>query len=373
MPPSRSSKPRGAHGSVPSIRTVAERAGVSPSTASRAFRADGYTSEATRARVLQAARELEYEPHHGARSLRSRSSNMVGLVIQDITNPFYSYVAKGISAVMRRNGLVLLLSDSEEEREREAESLRGMLGARVDGLVITPTVGNADVLELLQRQRVAIVQVDRTIPGVISDTVLIDNFGGAYAATRHLLDLGHREIAVVAGPHTLTTGRERLAGFRAAMRDADVSVPEGYVKISHFRREDSYAAANELLDASPRPTALFAQNNALVEGVLGVIHERGLSVPGDVAVIGFDDPPWAELAAPALTVVRQPAHTIGVTAAELLVRRMRDRDGDPSPTNIVIAPTLVVRGSCGDVPDPDPRALVRTGQSSSFVAAKTVG
>jgi LacI family transcriptional regulator len=367
MPASPPRKSTGDHRSLPSIRTVAERAGVSPSTASRAFRADGYTSEATRARVLQAARELEYEPHHGARSLRSRSSRMVGVVIQDITNPFYSYVAKGIAEVMRENRLVLLLSDSEEEREREAESLRGMLGARVDGLVITPTVGNADVLELLQRQHVAIVQVDRTIPGVLSDTVLIDNFGGAYAATRHLLDLGHRAIAVVAGPDALTTGRERLAGFHAAMRDAGVSVPAEHVRVSHFRREDSYAAANELLDATPRPTAIFAQNNALVEGVLGVLHERGIRVPDEVAVIGFDDPPWAELVAPALTVVRQPAHTIGVTAAELLVRRMRDRDADASPTNIVIAPTLIVRGSCGATPDPNPRTLVTTGQASAFV------
>ena len=294
---------------------------------------------------------------------------MVGVVIQDITNPFYSSVAKGIAEVMRRNGLVVLLSDSEEEREREAESLRGMLGARVDGLVITPTAGNADVLELLQRQRIEIVQVDRTIPGVLSDTVLIDNFGGAYAATRHLLDLGHREIGVVAGPESATTGRERLAGFHAAMHDAGVPVPEQHVKVSDFRRENSYAAATELLDTTPRPTALFAQNNALVEGVLGVLRARGLVVPREVAVIGFDDHPWAELVSPALTVVRQPAHTIGVTAAELLVRRMRDRDDDPTPTNIVIAPTLVVRGSCGGVPNANPRRLVRTGQTSLFVTA----
>jgi LacI family transcriptional regulator len=319
--------------------------------------------------VLQAARELEYQPHHGARSLRSRSSKMVGVVIQDITNPFYSSVAKGIAQVMRQNGLVVLLSDSEEQREREAESLRGMLGARVDGLVITPTAGNADILELLQRQRIEIVQVDRTIPGVVSDTVLIDNFGGAYAATRHLLDLGHRQIGVVAGPEVLTTGRERLAGFRAAMHDAGVAVSEDHVKVSDFRREDSYAAATELLDATPRPTAIFAQNNALVEGVLGILRTRGLVVPDDVAVICFDDTPWAELASPALTVVRQPAHTIGVTAAELLVRRMRERDGDPTPTNIVIAPTLIVRGSCGDFPDANPRSLVRAGQTSHFARA----
>jgi LacI family transcriptional regulator len=347
---------------------VAERAGVSPSTASRALRGNGYASAETRERVLRAARELEYQPHHGARSLRSRSSKMVGVVIQDITNPFYSSVAKGIAEVMRLNGLVVLLSDSEEEREREAESLRGMLGARVEGLVITPTAGNADVLELLQRQGIELVQVDRTIPGVVSDSVLIDNFGGAYGATRHLLDLGHRAIGVVAGPETITTGRERLAGFLAAMRDAGIAVPAEHVKVSDFRRESSFAAATDLLGSHPRPTAIFAQNNALVEGVLSVLASRSLTVPNDVAVLCFDDTPWAELASPALTVVRQPAHTIGATAAELLVRRMRERDGDASPTQIVIAPTLVVRGSCGGAPEAIPRRLVRAGQASLFVA-----
>lgn len=357
----------GDHTRLPSIRTVAEHAGVSPSTVSRVLRADSYVSAATRERVLQAVRELEYEPHFAARSLRSQSSKMVGVVIQDVTNPFYSFMAKGIAEVMRRSGLVLLLSDSEEEREREAESLRVMLRARVDGLVITPTAGNADVMQLLQRQRVAIVQVDRTIPGVLSDTVLIDNYGGAYAATRHLIELGHREIGVVAGPRSLTTGRERLAGFRAAMRDAGVPVAEEHVKISDFRRESAYRLAGELLSASPRPRAVFAQNNALVEGLLAVVRERGYQVPRDLAVLGFDDPPWAELASPPLTVVRQPAQTIGVTAAELLVRRMRDRELDPSPTHIVIAPTLIVRGSCGDVPDAHARTLTTSGQESAFV------
>ncbi len=170
------------------------------STASRVLRGRGYASDATRERVLRAARELEYEPHHAARSLRSRSSGMIGVVIQDVTNPFYSFVAKGIADVMRRNGLVVISSDSEESDDREAESLRVMLRTRVEGVIVTPTAGDGAVLQLLQRQGISIVQVDRTIAGVSSDTVVIDNYGGAYAATRHLIDLGHTAIAVAAGP-----------------------------------------------------------------------------------------------------------------------------------------------------------------------------
>jgi DNA-binding LacI/PurR family transcriptional regulator len=337
-------------GQLPSIRSVASRAGVSPSTASRVLRGAGYASDGARERVLAAAKDLGYEPHLAARMLKSRSSQTIGVVIQDITNPFYAFLAKGIADTVRKHGYVLMLSDSEEDRVREAESLRAMLGARVAGVIIAPTVGNAEVLRLVQRYSIALVQVDRTIPQVNADSVLIDNFGGGYAGTEHLVQLGHSDIGVIAGPRTLTTGRERLLGFEAAMQAASVPVQPQLVKTSDFRRETGAALARELLDLPTPPSAIFAQNTILAESLLLVLNERGMRVPDDIAVVGFDDPPWAVLASPPLTVVRQPAYTIGATAADLLLRRLTHPKLDTSPTSIVLSPTLVVRGSSGAHP-----------------------
>jgi LacI family transcriptional regulator len=348
------------------LKAVAERAGVSLSTASRALRGDENVSAASRDRVLTAARELGYEPHFAARALRTRSSAMVGAVIQDVTNQFYSYVARGVTSVIRNSSYLLLLTDSEEDRGREAEILRMLLRARVEGVIIAPTVGNEDVLRLLQRQSVAIVQFDRVVD-VATDTVNVDNYHGAFAATKHLLDLGHRSIGVITGPQNVTTGQERLAGFRGAMKAHGVPVREEHVKVSDFRRESGGPLASELLEAEPVPTALFVQNNALAEGVMGFMRERGIRIPDDLALLVFDDPSWAALVTPPLTVVQQPAFTIGVTAAELLLRRMRGENRESAPTKIVIMPTLLVRGSCGGAPDPRPKPLVVTGDRARFV------
>jgi LacI family transcriptional regulator len=331
----------------PSIKEVAKHAGVSPSTASRVLTRRGYTSLDARIRVERAAQELGYEPHLAAQALKSRSSRMVGLVIQDITNPFYSFVAKGIADVMGRAGFVLLLSDSREDREQEAESLRVMMRSRVGAVIVTPTLGNAEALQSIQQRGIALVQIDRTVPHVVSDTVVIDNFAGSYAAMKHLLDLGHTRIGVIAGPWQHSTGRLRLLGSRAAMQERKVPMRDNYVKASDFSRDTGYLVAGELLDENPRPTAVFAHNNVLAESLLTVIAERKLRVPEDVAVVGFDDPPWAQLVSPPLTVIRQPAYEIGATAAELLVRRFTRSEAATTPVNILLQPSLVVRESCG--------------------------
>jgi DNA-binding LacI/PurR family transcriptional regulator len=334
--------------SFPSITQVAKLAGVSPSTASRVLAQRGYRSTEARKRVERAAQELGYEPHLAAQTLKTQASRMVAVVIQDITNPFYAFVAKGIADVTRRSGFAVLLADSQEDREREEESLRIMVQSRVAGIIIAPTARSAVALRAAQQRGIAIIQIDRTVPNVLSDTVLVDNFAGAYSATKYLLDLGHTRIAVITGPRSLTTGRARLQGFEAAMKERGVVINRRYVKVSDFRRDTADSLARELLDEKPPPTAVFAHNNILAESTLAAIAERKLRVPRDVAVIGFDDPPWAQLAFPPLTVVRQPAYEMGAIAADLLIRRLAHVRGDEAPMHVVLQPSLVVRGSqCG--------------------------
>lgn len=339
-------------GRFSSIKHVAERAGVSPSTASRVLRDSGYASDTARLKVLQAANELGYEPDLAARMLKSRSSAILGVEIQDITNPFYASVASGIADRSRAAGYVPLLSDSQEDPGREAENLRVMLRTRVAGLIITPTMANAALLRRFSRHRIPFVQADRLAPGVESDAVLVDNAGAAREATQHLINLGHRRIGVIAGPPALTTGRERIEGVEQAMRANGLELDRRYLKTSDYRRDSGALLAHELLDERPRPTAVFTHNNVLAERLLAVLAERRLTVPDDIAVVTFDDESWMRLVSPPLTVIRQPAHRMGAIAADLLLRRLSGADSDPTPTRVHLDVGLIVRGSCG-APTPD--------------------
>lgn len=345
--PEELSEPRPDAARFPVIKEVAALAGVSPSTASRVLTQRGYASAAARQRVEEAARSLGYEPHLAAQTLKTQASRMAGVIIQDITNPFYAYVAKGIADVTRRSGLSFLLADSQEQRDREEENLRLMVQSRVAGVIVTPTSRSGNALRSVQQRGIVVIQIDRTVRGITSDIVVVDNASGAHLATNHLLALGHTRIGVIAGPRTLTTGRERLRGFQAAFEEAGILLPPCYIKLSDFRRESAVALARELLAEDPPPTAIFAHNNVIAESVLTVIRERGLRIPDDVAVVGFDDPPWTQLVSPPLTVVRQPAYEMGAMAADLLVRRLTGTSKFDSPAHVVLQPTLIVRGSCG--------------------------
>jgi DNA-binding LacI/PurR family transcriptional regulator len=331
----------------PTLKQVAERAGVSTSTASRAISSTGYTSGEARDRVLQAARELGYEPDLAARTLKFRSSSILGVEIQDITNPFYAALATGINDVARAAGYVPLVIDSQEDPRREAENLRVMLQTRVAGLIIVPTLSNVGLLRRFQRHGIPLVQLDRLVPQVATDSVLADDFGGALEGTRHLIGLGHTRIGVIAGPRGLTTGRQRLAGFEQAMKEHGIPIDERYIKVSDYRSETGGRLARELLDERPRPTAIFTHNNVLAENLLGALAECQVSIPDDVAVITFDDPSWARLVTPPLTVIQQPAHTMGSVAADLLLKRIRSPSTEPALTRVELSATLIVRGSCG--------------------------
>jgi LacI family transcriptional regulator len=327
------------------IKEVAARAGVSTSTASRVLSGRGYSSAGSRSRVLKAAEELGYEPHIGASALKSQASQIVGVAIQDMSNPFYVDLVRGINEATHAASYVPLLFDSEESSEREAEILRVMLRVRVAGVIIAPSMTNLDLLRRVQEHDIPIVQVDREAPGLSLDSVLVDNFAGAYEATEHLLRLGHTRVGVIAGPPTLTTGRQRLLGFEQAMRDHGIELDPRYVKVSDYRAYTGAALARELIEEQPRPTAIFAHNNVLAERLLLALRDAGLRVPDDIAVVGFDDVGWARLVSPSLTVVRQPAYTIGRMAAEILLRRLAGNQ-DP-PVQSLLKAELVLRGSCG--------------------------
>jgi len=328
---------------VPTIGDVARRAGVSVSTAGRALSGYGYAKQETRQRVLAAAEELGYVPNHIARSLRSRSTKMVGLLIADVENSFYSVIAKNVESVLKETGNHVVLCNHNDDPRQESEYLTLLESMDVDGLIITPTPQNRRHLERLQNKGMVIVQIDRRVKGLRSDAIVVDNERITTQAVSHLIECGHTRIGMLTGPVRVTTARERLVGYQQALAGHGLPFRPELLRAGSFRRDHAVQDATELITADPRPTALFAANNILAEACVQALVARRLRVPDDMSLLAFDDLPWMTLMNPQVTTVRQPIADMARTAADLLRRRLGGRP--ESPTTVVFDAELVLRDS----------------------------
>jgi LacI family transcriptional regulator len=331
------------------VQDVAKRAGVSTATVSRVLNGYPFVSEAARGRVRRAVDELNYQPSRLARQLRVGSTQMLGLLISDIANPFSSSVTRGVEDYAWERGYSLILCDSDEDPVREERSLNTFLAQRVDGVIASPISEESRAgWDALIDHGIPIVAMDRRLRGMPVDMVLADNISGARQAVELLLDLGHRRIGLVGGPPYVSTARERQFGYEQALTGRGLPVDTVLIRTGDMRQPSGRIAAEELLSLQPRPTALFCFNNLMTLGALEAIRARRLRIPDDLSVIGFDDMPWATILDPPLTAVAQPAYELGRTAAELLLRRV----ADPSlaPSEIRLPTRLVVRASCGPAP-----------------------
>jgi LacI family transcriptional regulator len=333
---------------MPTMNDVARAAGVSVATVSRALSNDGAgVSPALRERVLAAVAELDYHPNHLPRNLRARSSRTIGLVISDIDNPFFTAIARGAEDVAHRHGYTMVLSNTDEDPEREAICLQTMAAERAAGVVLASTGVHTSGVRRLISTGIPVVALDRRISGAHVDTVVVDNETAAYEAVRHLASLGHRRVAMVGGPGKVSAIREREAGYERAVRDRGLE--RGLLRQGDLREPGGRRATLELLREPERPTAIFSVNNLTTIGVLHALRELGLRAPDDVSVIGFDDIPTGDLLDPPLSVVRQPTYQLGARAAELLLRRVAQPDAPVQ--EVVLAASLVLRPSSGPVPD----------------------
>jgi LacI family transcriptional regulator len=329
------------------VAIVAQRAGVSAATAARVLSGKGYASEGARRAVLDAAREIGYVPNHIARSLRTRRTMLAGLLIGDVENSFYSVIAKNVESVAKDAGYQVVLCNSNDDAVTEAQYLRLLDGMRVDGIIITPTGRNQRHLRRLQEKGTVIVQIDRMVDRINADAVLLDNEAGATAAVSHLITAGHSRIGILTGPRGVLTARQRLAGYERALRDHAVPVRPELIREGSFLHEHAIEAATELLRLRPAPTAIFAANNVLAEACFLALDNLGLKVPRDVSLVAFDDVPWMSMVRPQLTTVRQPVADMARSAAELLLRRLRD--AGPAPSTSVFRSELVVRDSVAPI------------------------
>jgi LacI family transcriptional regulator len=328
---------------VATIADVAKRAGVSVATAGRVLSGQGYAGKVARQRVLEAAEELGYVPNRIARSLRLRRTKMLGLLIADVENSFYSAIAKNVESVARESGYQVVLCNSSDDPKEEREYLKLLEEIRVDGVIITPTPRNRRWLERLREQDIVIVQIDRKVDRLNTDAILVDNERAAAGAVSHLIAAGHTQIGIMTGPLDVTTAKLRLAGYRRAMKEHGIPVRPELIRAGSFRSEHAVKEADGLLTAERPPTAIFAANNILAEAMLLAMAEMGLTVPRDMSLVAFDDTPWMSMANPPLTAVRQPVADMARSAAELLLRRLRSGPGEP--TTVLFNSELVVRGS----------------------------
>lgn len=326
------------------IHDVAKRAGVAPITVSRVINNESYVSDQTRQRVEQAIAELDYVPNSLGPSLRSKRTRTLALVFTDITNPFWTTVARGVEDAANQKGYHLIIGNTDASPAKQDEYLNFLLRKQVDGFLVVPVHNSSPALEMFVKRHVPFVVLDRRVPYEV-DSVRGDSEGGAYTLTRHLLELGHQHIAMISGPPDTSTACDRVLGYLRALEEAGLSDTQ-QVYWGEFDQQTGYEFAKQALLANPRPTAIFGANNFICIGVMRALREAALRVPEEISVVAFDDLPLAITIDPFFTVMAQPAYEMGKNATELLLARL---SGDTSEkAQEVIFPTeLIVRRSTG--------------------------
>jgi len=327
------------------MKDIAKYLSISPSTVSRAINNTGYVSQELRCKIEQAVRDLDYQPNLLARGLRKQATNMVGLVVPDLMNPHYTGVAQTIEGLLAGHDYRLILSVSKEDPESELFYLQALQKQRVAGIIISSAGKNDQYLGHLVRQGIPVVAHSREVksPGV--DNVLAPNAEGSLEAMRHLISLGHRKIAIVCGPQELSTGRDRLRGYVDALTEAGIPVRESLIKIGAFQRSFGAEAATQLLDAPDRPTAIFAAGGELMTGLMKTLFERGVEIPTEMSVVGYDDPDWFSFWHPPITTVAMDVDFLSRKTVELLLRKIAAPKAARRGANVCVPISFVVRSS----------------------------
>jgi LacI family transcriptional regulator len=323
----------------PTMNDVARVADVSLKTVSRVVNGEPNVRPETEERVQRAIRDLGFRRNDAARSLRQQHKpRTVGLVIGDVSNPFYAAIARGAEQVLRGREMLLITGSSDEDPEQERHLIRSLLERRVDGLIVAPAASDHRYLLPDMAHGLALVFIDRPPGRILADTILLDNAGGVRAAVEHLLDLGHQRVGFVGDLPSIFTAAERLRGYRAALGERGVAEDPEIVRLGSHDAESAGLAVRDLLGLSRAPTAVLTGNNRITTGVLSELGRSG----GELAVVGFDDLELADLLRLPLTAVAYDAVELGRRAASLIVRRL---DGDDGPPEQLIEPTsLIVRG-----------------------------
>jgi DNA-binding LacI/PurR family transcriptional regulator len=327
-----------------SIKDVAIAAGVSTATVSRVLADKPYVRGEVRDRVMAVVKELNYSPNRVARNLRSRKSNVIGLIVSDIENPFFQQISRAVEDVAYEQGYSVMLCNNDENPEKEILYLHLLRDENVAGIILSPTRQTADNFSEISELNIPMVVIDRRVSNVEVDNILIDNVQAAHTITTHLIEHGYRRIGAIFGIGS-TTGRERREGFVQALKAYDQQPSTDLVKYANPRENDGFNTTLKMLQLPEPPEAILTSNSLLAAGALLALRESKKTIPEEVAFASFDETTWAKLVLPALTVIEQPTHDIGRTATELLIKRIQDPTR--STREITLKSKLIVRQSCG--------------------------
>ncbi len=327
------------------IKDIAKQAGVTPGVVSRALNQKNGVKETTRNLIIKIAEEINYYPNAAARSLVTRKTETIGIFMADISQPYYSQIIKGMEYVANQTGYTLLFSNSFESLEH-GEIFRKMVEAeRVDGLIIVGSnIKDKNFIPFLIKREVPFVLVERNFSDPRVNCIWIDNIHGSYSATKYFILKGHQRIAHISGNMDYQVALDRLEGYKKALYEHRILFAEELIASGKFLWQDGYRAMKELLGYKPKCTAVFVANDTMAYGALQAIHEVGMKIPNDIAVIGYDDLEFSALTNPPLTTIRQPRYELGLKALETLIKILRREEGN-IPMKICLFPELIVRSS----------------------------
>jgi DNA-binding LacI/PurR family transcriptional regulator len=338
------------------ITDIAERLNISPATVSRSLNNHPAISAQTREKVIELARELNYQPNLLALNLLRKRTNTIGVIVPEITSYFFSSIINGIQDLLNPMGINMIIGQSNESYEEEKSIIRSFTSIRVDGFLISPSseTKNFDHLQFLTESNIPLVIFDRDCEGIEVDKVFVDEYKGAFQAVEHLIQAGCRRIAHIAGSSTLSTARHRLSAYKNALELHDIPVREEYIIESKgFMPEHGIEPTKKLLALPEPPDAIFAVNDGVAIGAMFVIKEAGIVIPDQISIIGFDDDPHSCYFRPSLSTVWQPTYELGMLSARILMKRVNSNN-DLSKIRVEkLFPELIIRGSSRQLPHSD--------------------
>ncbi|WP_075618859.1 LacI family DNA-binding transcriptional regulator [Paenisporosarcina indica] len=329
---------------------VAKEAGVSKSTVSRILNGNyGQNTEKTVHKVLKVIDDMDYRPNALAKGLKGMKTNVIGIILSNLQNPFWIKVLEGVEDTCRSKGYSLMICNSNEEADIEEEHIKQFQMRQVDGIIINPTIKNLNLYDQLKKDRLPFISINRKIYGLEFDTVVVDNVSGGKLAVTHLIKLGNKKIAIFLYPTEGISPRiERLAGYKEALKDYGIDSDPELIVIAKETPGSIREKVKQLLLSQKRPDAILSTNNMMTLEILEGIKDLGLTVPDDISLIGYDETVWSKHLNPPLTTVNQPSYEMGQLAAERLISLIESNDSvDEEMKTISLEPNLIIRESCG--------------------------
>ncbi len=328
----------------PTIKDVAELAEVHPSTVSRVINGNPRISEKTKNRVLLIIKKLGYTPNAIARGLKTKRTHTLGMLIPDITNPFFAEIARGVEDAANKNSFNVILCNTDDKLKKERTYLDILKEKRVDGLILGTAHTKDDSILELEKNNFPYILVSRNIEELDKNCIIIDDVVGGIMATEYLIRLGHRRIAHITGPLKVRAAIDRVDGYKNALKKYHIEYKEELIEEGDFRIKSGYQAMKKFLDLPEPPTAIFAANDLLALGAMQAIQKMKFHIPEDFSIIGFDDIRVSSFVYPPLTTIRQPMLEMGILAVKMLLKIIEE--GEFNQRRIILQPKLIIRESC---------------------------